>query len=106
VSLNREPERLLRDSEEDWRTEKLPAKVLCRVYTGGDTTVACLCVNRGDGGFPNIVMTYRVTVPFGLRSRARARGKFGTLFGPKLMFHFCVSPMRPSENFPPLLVRR
>jgi hypothetical protein len=52
VSLNREPERLLRDSEEYWRTEKLPAKVLCRVYTGGDTAVACLCVNRGDGGFP------------------------------------------------------
>jgi len=72
VRLNREPERLLRDSEEYWRTEKLPAKVLCRVYTGGDTAVACLCVNRGDGGFPNIVMTYRVTVPFGLRSRRRA----------------------------------
>jgi hypothetical protein len=35
-----------------------------------------------------------------------ARGKFGSLFGPKLVFHFCVSPMRPSENFPPLLVRR
>ena len=52
VRLNREPERLLRDSEEYWRTEKLPAKVLCRVYTGGDTAVACLCVNRGDGGFP------------------------------------------------------
>ena len=54
VSLNREPERLLRDSEEYWRTEKLPAKVLCRIYTGGDTAVACLCVNRGDGhgGFP------------------------------------------------------
>ena len=38
--------------QEYWRTEKLPAKVLCRVYTGGDTAVACLCVNRGDGGFP------------------------------------------------------
>ena len=63
VSLNREPERLLRDSEEYWRTEKLPAKVLCRVYTGGDTAVACLlaclCVNRGDGGFPNNDLSVR-----------------------------------------------
>ena len=85
VRLNREPERLLRDSEEYWRTEKLPAKVLCRVYTGGDTAVACLCVNRGDGGFPYI-MTYRNRsvrfVAVGVRGTGRFRpGSGATRFG-------------------------